>query len=112
MVWRPGDRWRSAARRWILIHVFRIYGLIYLSFGYERYCRGDTPVRCLKYFPKNDWLAKLRRVLISCIVIPVLRSNFFASITTYESIQSPAVRPLASFIMADRCLGLTKSRSA
>lgn len=65
-------------------------------------------MRRLKYFPKKDWSEKLNAVPISCIDIAVFLSNIFASSITYESIHSPAVRPLTILTIEERCFDDTR----
>ena len=78
----------------------------------SRYCVGVWPVWFLKNLKKNDWLGKFSRAEISFIVISVWRSIFLASSMSSSFNHSGTERPLVSYTILDRYLGVTHILSA
>ena len=79
------------------------------DFSASRKSLGESPVSRLKYLPKNEGEAKLRSSLISEIRFWVELSCAFASMMTQRSIQSVALRPVASMMTLERYLALLQS---
>ena len=79
------------------------------DFSASRKSLGESPVSRLKYLPKNEGEAKLRSSLISEIRFWVELSCAFASMMTQRSIQSVALRPVASMMTRERYLALLQS---
>jgi hypothetical protein len=73
---------------------------------YYNYIDTVSPHLCLKYLPKNDWLAKFKRSAISCMFMLEEFKSAFASKITNSSIHSPTVFPLTSLTTPDRCFGV------
>lgn len=64
------------------------------------------PVLFLKYFPKNEELAKFNSSAISCMVLLEYFSSALAESMTYSSIHTLAVFPLTLLTAEEKCLGV------